>query len=106
MTATENINVHFSIAENGKLLALQGNHKEGLRHYKEALRMCQALPNADLFFQHYSVCAMESLELMSSYNEVIDFCDKCIDFLESKEKLKDNLVFEKYFASILERKGI
>ena len=106
MTATENINVHFSIAENGKLLALQGNHKEALRHYKEALRMCQALPNADLFFQHYSVCAMESLELMGSYNEVIDFCDKCIDFLESKEKLKDNLVFEKYFASILERKGI
>ena len=98
--------MHYSIAEQGKLFALQGNHKEALRHYKEALRMCQSLPTADLFFQHYSLCAMESLELMGSYNEVIDFCDKCIGFLESKEQLNDNPVFEKYFASILERKGI
>lgn len=106
MTATGNMNLHFGVAEKGKLLALEGNHKEALRHYKEALRMCQALPNADLFFQHYSLCAMESLELMGSYNEVIEFCDKCLDFLESKEALKDNPVFEKYIASILERQGI
>ena len=49
---------------------------------------------------------MESLELMGSYNEVINFCERCIDFLESKEKLKENPIFEKFFASILERKGI
>ena len=36
------INVHYNVAEQGKVLALQGNHKEALRHYKEALRMCQA----------------------------------------------------------------
>lgn len=106
MTGSGNINLHYSIAEKGKVLALQGNHKEALRHYKEALRMCQALPNADLFFQHYSLCAMESLEQMGAYNEVIEFCDKCLDFLESKETLKDNPVFEKYVASILERQGI
>jgi tetratricopeptide (TPR) repeat protein len=106
MSGTSNINLHYSIAEQGKVMALQGNHKEALRHYKEALRMCQALPNADLFFQHYSLCAMESLELMGAYNEVVEFCDKCLDFLVSKEKLKDNPVFEKYFASILERKGV
>jgi tetratricopeptide (TPR) repeat protein len=106
MTATANMNLHYSIAEKGKMLALEGNHKEALRHYKEALRMCQALPTADLFFQHYSLCAMESLELMGSYHEVIDFCDKCLEFLESKETLKNTPMFEKYVASILERKGV
>lgn len=106
MTSTGSMNLHFGVAEKGKVFALQGNHKEALRHYKEALRMCQSLPNADLFFQHYSLCAMESLELMGSYNEVIGFCDRCLEFLESKEKLEGNPVFEKYFASILERKGI
>jgi tetratricopeptide (TPR) repeat protein len=106
MSSTGNINLHYSIAEQGKVLALQGNHKEALRHYKEALRMCQTLPNADLFFQHYSLCAMESLEMMGSYTEVIDFCDKCLEFLESKEGLQDNPVFKKYFASILERQAV
>ena len=106
MTETGTINLHFGVAEKGKVFALQGNHKEALRHYKEALRMCQSLPNADLFFQHYSMCAMESLELMESYEEVIDFCDKSLDFLESREDLKDNPVFEKYLASIHERKGV
>ena len=33
----ENINLHYNIAEQGKLYATQGNHKEALRHYKEAL---------------------------------------------------------------------
>lgn len=106
MTGTGTINLHYGIAEKGKVFALQGNHKEALRHYKEALRMCQTLPNADLFFQHYSMCAMESLELMGSYEEVIAFCDNCLDFLESKEELRNNPVFEKYLASITERKGI
>lgn len=106
MIATETINLHYGVAEKGKIFALQGNHKEALRHYKEALRMCQTQPNADVFFQHYSLCAMESLELMESYNEVIEFCDKCLDFLETKSNLRDNPIFEKYVASILERKGI
>lgn len=106
MSENGSVNLHYGVAEKGKVFALQGNHKEALRHYKEALRMCQALPNADLFFQHYSMCAMESLELSESYEEVIAFCDKCIEFLESKDELKDNPVFEKYLASIMERQAI
>ena len=102
----ENINLHFNIAEQGKLLAIQGNHKEALRHYKEALRMSQKVPQADIFFQHYSQCAMESLEKMESYHEVINFCDKCIDFMETKKDLRDQPIFMKYLASLWERKGI
>ncbi len=106
MMNTPNTNLHYNVAEKGKVFALQGNHKEALRHYKEALRMCQSLPNADVFFQHYSLCAMETLEKMEAYQEVINFCDKCLDFLESKEIDKGQIVFQKYLASIIERKGI
>ncbi|AUC76459.1 hypothetical protein [Olleya sp. Bg11-27] len=102
----ENINLHYNIAEQGKLYATQGNHKEALRHYKEALRMSQQIPQADIFFQHYSQCAMESLEQMKSYLEVITFCDKCIAFMETKENLQEHSIFMKYLASLWERKGI
>lgn len=101
-----NSNLHFNIAEQGKLYATQGNHEEALRHYKEALRMSQQVPNADIFFQHYSQCAMESLELMKSYANVIAFCDKCIGFMETKDNLQEHPIFMKYLASLWERKAI
>jgi tetratricopeptide (TPR) repeat protein len=106
MEIKEQSNIHFGVAEKGKILAIQGNHKEALRHYKEALRMCQIVPNADIFFQHYSLCAMESLELMKSYNEVIEFCDKCLEFLDTKPDFENHTVFQKFKASLWERKGI
>ena len=106
MNSISDYNLHFGVAEKGKVFALHGNHREALRYYKEALRMCQSLPNADVFFQHYSLCAMESLEKMESYQEVIDFCEKCLEFLKDKEELQQQPIFRKYVASIIERKGI
>jgi tetratricopeptide (TPR) repeat protein len=102
----KNINLHYNIAEQGKVYATKGNHKEALRHYKEALRMSQQVPKSDIFFQHYSQCAMESLEQMKAYNEVIIFCDKCIDFMETKDDLQAHPIFIKYLASLWERKAI
>lgn len=102
----ENINLHYNIAEQGKVYATQGNHKEALRHYKEALRMSQQVPKSDIFFQHYSQCAMESLEQMEAYNDVIIFCDKCITFMETKDDLQEHPIFIKYLASLWERKAI
>lgn len=102
----ETVNLHYNIAEQGKLYATQGNHKEALRHYKEALRMSQQVPKADIFFQHYSQCAMESLERIEAYDEVITFCDKCIDFMETKDDLQEHPIFIKYLASLWERKGV
>lgn len=99
-------NMHFQIAENGKVLALKGDHKEALRHYKEAMRMCQTVENSELFLQHYSLCAMESLELMQGHEEVITFCDKSIDFLAEKKKERSDEIIWKYLASLWERKGI
>jgi tetratricopeptide (TPR) repeat protein len=98
----EKVNLHYNIAEKGKVYALKGNHTEALRHYKEALRMCQTLPNSDIFFQHYSLCAME---LMGNNQEVIDFCEKCLEFIEDKEFEKNDLL-DKYISSLWERMGI
>lgn len=100
------MNLHYNIAEKGKVFAVEGNYKEALRHYKEAMRMCQSLPGADIFFQHYSLCAMEALEKMKSYQEVLSFCDKALDFLSEKEELKTQPTFLKYIASLVERKGV
>ncbi len=106
MKTEQGLNLHYCIAEQGKLFALNGNHSEALRYFKEALRMCQGRPGADIFFQHYSLCAMESLELMQHYEEVIDFCDKCLKFLETKTEMEGLPVFQKLKASMWERKGI
>jgi tetratricopeptide (TPR) repeat protein len=99
-------NMHFQIAENGKVLALKNNHKEALRHYKEAMRMCQTVEGSELFLQHYSLCAMESLELMQGHEEVIAFCNKSIDFLTEKKTERSDEIIWKYLASLWERKGI
>lgn len=99
-------NLHLQIAENGKVLALKGDYKEALRHYKEAMRMCQTADNSEVFLQHYSLCAMESLELMEAHEEIITFCDKSIDFLTPKKAERSDEWFRKYIASLWERKGI
>jgi tetratricopeptide (TPR) repeat protein len=99
-------NLHLQIAENGKILALKGEHKEALRHYKEAIRMCQTAENSEVFLQHYSLCAMESLELMEAHEEIITFCEKSIDFLTPKKAERTDDWFRKNLASLWERKGI
>jgi tetratricopeptide (TPR) repeat protein len=99
-------NLHLQIAENGKVLALKGEHKEALRHYKEAMRMCQTVENSEVFLQHYSLCAMESLELMEAHAEVITYCDKSIDFLTPKKATRTDDWFRKNLASLWERKAI
>jgi tetratricopeptide (TPR) repeat protein len=85
-TANTQQKLHLGIAEKGKLYSLQGNYKEALRHYREAIRLVQNNKDNDLFFQHYSQCVMEALELSGAYDEVISYCEKFMDFLEEKEE--------------------
>ena len=104
MEATNNTDyLHLGIAEKGKLYALEGNYKEALRHYKEAIKMTQNKPQGELFFQHYAQCTMEALELTGSHDEVIHFCEKFLDLLEEKE---NNELIIKYKADILQRMAI
>ncbi len=99
---------HFGVAERGKMYSLEGNYKEALRHYREAIRMSHRDADSEIFFQHYSQCVMEALELSGAHDEVIAYCDTFLDFLD--EKLDENNsnapLLTKYYATILERQAI
>jgi tetratricopeptide (TPR) repeat protein len=95
--------LHLGIAEKGKLYCLEGNYKEALRHYREAIRLVQNGKDNDLFFQHYSQCVMEALELSGAYDEVINYCEKFLEFLEEKESSE---FVTRHKAHILEKLAI
>lgn len=95
--------LHYRIAERGKMHALDKNYAEALRHYKEALKLTQKQQDSELFFQHYSQCVMESLELSGAYDQVISFCENYRAFLQ--EKSQDALV-RKHNAFVSERQAI
>jgi tetratricopeptide (TPR) repeat protein len=96
--------LHIRIAEKGKVYSLEGNYKEALRHYKEAIKMMQQTKDSEIFFQHYSQCVMEALELSEAYDQVISFCERYIDFLDEKDG--DNILIKKHYATILEKQAI
>jgi tetratricopeptide (TPR) repeat protein len=81
--------MHLGIAEKGKLYCLQGNYRQALRHFREAIRMVQHQAGSDIFFQHYGQCVTEALELSGAHQEVIDYCEKFIGFLDAKEAQTD-----------------
>lgn len=95
--------LHYRIAERGKLHALDKNYKEALRHYKEAMKMSQQEKDSELFFQHYSQCVMETLELSGAHDQVIEFCENYRAFLNEKEQ---NVLVRKHNAFVSERQAI
>jgi len=101
---SNNTGFHLRIAEYGKILQLNGDYKNALRHYKEALKMAQNSGASEIFFQHYSQCVMESLELSGSHQEVISYCEKYREFLGEKDQELPLII--KHFASILEKEAI
>jgi len=103
-THTKNETLHIRIAEKGKMYSLEGNYKEALRHYKEAIKMMQHSKDSEIFFQHYSQCVMEALELSGAHDEVISFCERYIDFLDQKSD--DSVLIKKHYATVLEKKAI
>ncbi|WP_442264619.1 hypothetical protein ACSIGC_09660 [Tenacibaculum sp. ZS6-P6] len=95
--------LHYRIAERGKIYALDKNYGEALRYYKEALRLTREQKDSELFFQHYSQCVMETLELSGAHDQVISFCENYRAFL--KEKEEDFLII-KHEAFVCERQAI
>lgn len=99
-----NFGLHLGIAEKGKLYAVEGNHQEALRHYKEAIKMTENQPNGSVFFQHYMQCVMESLEQMGAHSEVMGYCEKFLAMLD-EQNLEPSLE-KKYRADVLQRWAI
>jgi tetratricopeptide (TPR) repeat protein len=96
--------MHFGIAERGKIHFLEGNHREALRHFQEAIQMSVKNSSSDIFFQHYTQCVMESLEYLGHHNEVISYCEKLCEFL--KEKDMEETIIRKNYATTREKMGI
>ncbi|MFY0572635.1 hypothetical protein ACN28E_53635 [Archangium lansingense] len=68
--------LHSRVAEQGKLLALQGEHPEALRHYREALRLASQVGAPEMVLRHYAWCVLESLERSGAFEDVISFCQR------------------------------
>ncbi|MBM9593564.1 hypothetical protein [Roseitranquillus sediminis] len=96
--------MHLGIAEAGKAAALAGDHVEALRHYREALRLAVSSRAPEVFFRHYTQCALESLELAGHYGDVIAFCERAE--AHYREIGVSNPLQRRDRGSILERKGI
>jgi len=95
---------HLGIVENGKIYSLKGDHKEALRHYREGLRMCTIENASEVFFQHYTQCVMESLELSGGHDEVISYCEKTNALLENNIERSDFI--KKNYAVTVEKEAI
>ena len=96
--------LHLGIAEQGKLLALDGAHDEALRHYQQALRLAVDAGAPEVFFRHYTQCVMESLEALGSYDGVLRFCEDADHHYQALDK--DGPLFALDHGSILECLGI
>lgn len=96
--------IHLGIAEQGKLLALKGDHRDALRHYREAIRLAVSGKAPEIFFRHYTQCVLESLEHSGSYDEIVRFCTDA-DAHYAALGLDDDLRRRDHGA-ILERLGI
>ena len=96
--------LHLSIAEAGKLLALKGDHKGALQHYREALRLAVSSSAPEVFFRHYTQCVLESLELTEAYDEIIEFCRNADEHYASLG-LSSSL-HRRDHGSVLERLGL
>jgi tetratricopeptide (TPR) repeat protein len=60
----------------------------------------------EVFFRHYLECSIESLELMGSYDEVVDYCDRVIEHYRQHDfSLEQQSVAERDLAHIYQRRG-
>lgn len=76
------LNIHMGIAEQGKLYALEGNHKLAMVYYREAMNKCMQAGDPELFFRVYLEAALESLEWLGMYEEVVAYCDRALALYE------------------------
>lgn len=95
---------HLGIAEQGKLLALKGDHVNAMAHYREAMRRAVAKNAPELFFRHYLECSLESLEHMGSFDNVLEYCRRAISHYEKNPP--EHVVARRDLASIYQRYGI
>lgn len=96
--------LHLGIAEQGKLLALDGHSGDALRHFREAMRLAVQSGAEEVFFRHYTQCTLETLERIGSYAEILEFCERAEAHYEAEPP--PNELAELDLATIRQRKGV
>jgi tetratricopeptide (TPR) repeat protein len=96
--------LYIGLGEQGKAHALAGRHPEALRHYREAMRNAQADGAPEVFLRHYTQCALESLERLGAFDEVLATCDNAAEHYRKHPPSDD--VARKDQASFLERAAV
>lgn len=96
--------IHLGVAEQGKLLALAGDHRGALQHYREAMGQAVRFEEPEVFYRHYLECALESLELMGALNEVVAWCDVALEHY--REHPPTTAVGTRDVAHIHQRRGV
>lgn len=107
-SADPGVIIHMGIAEQGKLHALDGDHRMALVYYREAMRLATAKQAPELFFRHYLECMLESLERSGAYEEVLSYCERAFTHHRS---LRPNSPEQAAFAALdlastHQRKGV
>lgn len=94
---------HLRLAEAGKLAALRADHRTALGHYREAMRIAVTSGAPEVFFRHYLEAALESLELLESFDDVLAYCTKAIEHYATRPP--EHAVAELDLAWIHQRRG-
>jgi tetratricopeptide (TPR) repeat protein len=98
------IALHIGLAERGKQLALQKKHIEALRHYREAMRHATVHSAPEVFLRYYTQCALESLERLGAWDEVLATCGRAREHYAAHPPADD--IARKDRGSFLEREGV
>jgi tetratricopeptide (TPR) repeat protein len=96
--------VHMGIAEYGKLSALRGDYVNALKHYREAMAMAAREGSPQLIMRHYLECVLETLELMGSYPELHEYCDRAVEHYRLHPPETPLTYFD--LATIYQRRGV
>ena len=96
--------LHMGIAEQGKMYALSGDHKMALLYYKNAMHLTVQAKDPEIFFRHYLEVALESMEILEYFDEVLAYTDKAIAMYDNNPP-KDEIA-RIDLAHIYQKKGI
>jgi hypothetical protein len=104
MSAGGTDSLHAGVAEYGKVCALRGDHVLALMHYREAMAIAFRHGAPPVVTRHYLECALESLEHMGAYGEVLAYCDQAIEHYRAHPPESALAQFD--LASIHQRRGV
>lgn len=96
--------IHMGLAEQGKVHALEGEHRLALFYYRRAMHMSVQAGHPEVFFRHYLECVIESLEQMGAYEEVLAYCEQAIALYQDSPP--ETAVAKRDLAHIHQRMGV